>query len=54
MSPWTDIIDWSGGYPFEVAKPDSIIEFYKQKGFSLQKFSSIGSQSGNNQFVFRR
>src|SRR5262249_54096870 len=27
MSPWHDVVDWSGGYPFEVAKPERIFEF---------------------------
>src|ERR1700734_1738939 len=25
MSPWRDLIDWVGGYPFEVAKPEAIV-----------------------------
>jgi len=29
MSPYYDWIDWLGGYPFEVAKPESLLEFYK-------------------------
>ncbi|MGH8511739.1 MAG: hypothetical protein ACREU9_02645 [Gammaproteobacteria bacterium] len=24
MSYWHDLIDWIGGYPFEVAKPEEI------------------------------
>ena len=26
-----DYIDWVGGYPFEVAKPEEIHNFFKQK-----------------------
>ena len=25
MSPWRDVVDWVGGYPFEVAKPEDIL-----------------------------
>lgn len=52
MSRWHDIIDWVGGYPFEVATPDNIFEFYKKKGFRLEQLkTTIGW--GCNQFVFR-
>src|SRR6185503_11060092 len=27
MSYWHDLIDWIGGYPFEVAKPEEIFQF---------------------------
>jgi hypothetical protein len=27
MSPWRDLIDWVGGLPFEVAKPEAILDF---------------------------
>jgi hypothetical protein len=29
MSPWHDVVDWVGGYPFEVAKPDEVFAFYR-------------------------
>jgi hypothetical protein len=53
MSFWTDIIDWVGGYPFEVASVNEIEQFYKQQGFSLQKLISCGRKLGCNEFVFR-
>lgn len=34
MSLWHDIVDWVGGHPFAVAKPDEIFEFYKARGYS--------------------
>jgi 2-polyprenyl-6-hydroxyphenyl methylase/3-demethylubiquinone-9 3-methyltransferase len=54
MSPWHDIIDWVGGLPFEVAKPEEIFEFYRERGFSLCKLVTVGGRLGNNQFVFDR
>lgn len=53
MSPWIDVIDWVGGYPFEVAKPEEIFYFFKKRGFVLDqlKTNSDGGH-GNNQFVF--
>lgn len=53
MSPVHDWIDWIGGLPFEVAKPDDVIRFYEQRGVELLKLTSTNSL-GCNQFVFRR
>jgi 2-polyprenyl-6-hydroxyphenyl methylase/3-demethylubiquinone-9 3-methyltransferase len=55
MSAWRDIVDWVGGYPFEVAKPEEIFEFYKLRGFQLEKLKTEhGGSVGCNEFVFRR
>ena len=53
MSPWRDVIDWVGGYPFEVSKPEEIFSFYKKKGFTLQKLTTCGGGHGCNEFVFQ-
>ena len=53
MSRYYDMIDWLGGYPFEVASPDQITEFYESHGFHRQKIVSVGSKLGCNQFVFK-
>ena len=54
MSRLHDYVDWVGGYPFEVAKPEDIFEFYKKRGFVLKKLKTAGGKHGNNQFVFSR
>jgi 2-polyprenyl-6-hydroxyphenyl methylase/3-demethylubiquinone-9 3-methyltransferase len=54
MSRWHDILDWVGGYPFEVAKPDEVFRFCHDRGFELLRLSTCGGGLGNNQFVFRR
>lgn len=54
MNRWHDIIDWVGGYPYEVASVDEIFEFYKLRGFTLTKVKSGGVGLGCNEFVFRR
>src|SRR5579863_8755332 len=40
MSVWRDVVDWVGGYPFEVARPEQIFEFYKARGFVLEKMKT--------------
>jgi 2-polyprenyl-6-hydroxyphenyl methylase/3-demethylubiquinone-9 3-methyltransferase len=52
MSAWYDLIDWVGGYPFEVAKPEQIFEFYKERGFTLEKLTTCGGSIGCNELVF--
>ena len=54
MNRWHDIIDWVGGYPYEVATPDEIFEFYKAKGFRLAKLKTGGVGLGCNEFVFEK
>lgn len=54
MSMWYDWIDWIGGYPFETAKPEQIIEFCQNKGFVLRKLKTCGGGHGCNEYVFRK
>ncbi|MGA1796569.1 MAG: class I SAM-dependent methyltransferase [bacterium] len=53
MSLFHDWKDWLGGYPFEVARPEVIVSFYRARGFVLRKMTTT-SRNGNNQFVLRR
>ena len=53
MSIVRDWIDWLGGYPFEVARPEEIFDFYRARGFELCKLATT-NYNGINQFVFRR
>lgn len=54
MSIWHDWIDWFGGYPFEVARPADIVDFFVERGFVLITLRTVGGSLGTNQFVFRR
>jgi 2-polyprenyl-6-hydroxyphenyl methylase/3-demethylubiquinone-9 3-methyltransferase len=54
MSPWHDIVDWIGGYPFEVATPEAIFEFLQSRGFRLERLVTRGGGLGCNQYVFSR
>jgi SAM-dependent methyltransferase len=54
MSRWHDLVDWVGGYPFEVARPEQVFEFCKQQGFRLERLVTAGGGLGCNQFVFER
>lgn len=52
MSRWRDVVDWVGGYPYEVAHPEEIFDFYRARGFTLQKLKCGGVGLGCNEFVF--
>ena len=54
MSMWHDYLDWLGGYPFEVARPEAIHAFFRQRGFVLEELKTVGGRMGCNEFVFRR
>jgi 2-polyprenyl-6-hydroxyphenyl methylase/3-demethylubiquinone-9 3-methyltransferase len=54
MSPWRDVVDWVGGLPFEVARPDEVFEFCRKRGFTLRTLKSQAGGHGCNEFVFER
>lgn len=53
MSRWHDLVDWVGGYPFEVATPQAIFRLYRDQGFVLEEITT-GRGLGCNEFVFTR
>lgn len=54
MSKWHDWIDWIGGYPYERATVEEIVDFYAPDGFQLQLLIDRSSGYGCNEFVFNR
>jgi SAM-dependent methyltransferase len=54
MSRWHDLIDWVGGYPFEVAKPEEVFRFCRARGFELIELKTVGGEAGCNEFIFAR
>jgi 2-polyprenyl-6-hydroxyphenyl methylase/3-demethylubiquinone-9 3-methyltransferase len=54
MSAWYDVVDWVGGYPFEVAKPEEIFRFFRKRGFQLELMRTEGKDLGCNEFVFTK
>jgi 2-polyprenyl-6-hydroxyphenyl methylase/3-demethylubiquinone-9 3-methyltransferase len=52
MSKWHDIVDWVGGYPYEVAKPEEIFDYFQARGYSLVTLKCGGVGLGCNEFVF--
>lgn len=54
MSRRHDLVDWVGGYPFEVAKPEEVFRFVTARGFELRYLTTCGPGLGCNEYVFQR
>lgn len=54
MHRWYDLVDWVGGWPFEVARPEAVFRFLHQRGFELENLITCGGKMGCNEFLFRR
>lgn len=54
MSFWNDWLDWIGGYPFEVAKPEEVFRFCRDNGFVLTDLTTHGGGLGCNEYVFKK
>ncbi len=54
MDAWTDVIDWVGGYPFEICTPDQVVDFCVEHGFALVKIRTTFGGHGCNEFVLIR
>lgn len=54
MSPWYDMVDWVGGYPYEVATPKQIVNFFQARGFKQVRLLDRSGGLGCNEFVLKR
>lgn len=52
MTKWRDIVDWVGGFPYEVSTPDEVFDFARERGFLLTKLKCGRVGLGCNEFVF--
>jgi len=54
MHGFYDVVDWIGGWPFEVATPDEIFHFFTAREYTLVELVTCGAKHGCNQYVFIR
>ena len=54
MNFWFDLLDWLGGYPFEVSTPKKILDYYTSKGYVLYKLNTVGEKLGCNEYIFSK
>lgn len=51
MSYWHDWVDWVGGWPFEVSKPEQVFQFFKDRGLRLEWLYTCGGGNVNNEYI---
>ncbi len=54
MSKWHDWIDWIGGWPYERATIERIVDLCAKDGFRLTKLTDCSSGYGCNEYMFRK
>jgi SAM-dependent methyltransferase len=54
MSFYYDVVDWVGGYPYEYAGREEVVDYMKRKGFECTRFVKPAVPTGCNEFVFLR
>ncbi len=54
MNLWHDMLDWLGGYPFEVSRPEEVFVFLAERGFELRALTTAGSTGACNELVLQR
>jgi SAM-dependent methyltransferase len=54
MSTYRDVVDWIGGWPFEVAAPEDVFRAFRDAGFTLKELKTCAGKHGCNEFVFSR
>lgn len=53
MNIWYDARDWAGGYPYEYASADEIVEHFAARGLTL-KLLKPTRLTGCNEFTFEK
>jgi glycosyltransferase involved in cell wall biosynthesis/2-polyprenyl-3-methyl-5-hydroxy-6-metoxy-1,4-benzoquinol methylase len=53
MVAWNDAVDWLGGYPYDVARPDEVVAFCRARGLEPLAVRTTKGL-GNNEFLFQR
>jgi len=54
MSARHDLIDWVGGYPFEVASPEEVFRAVRPLDFELRHLKTCAGGLGCNEYVFEQ
>lgn len=54
MSAWFNLIDWLGGYPFEVAQPQEMFNFFQKQNFKIINYNLCQGKMGCNEFIFQK
>jgi SAM-dependent methyltransferase len=53
MNVYHDIVDWLGGLPYEVANPEKVMQFFRDRGFLPEKVE-LFPEGSNHIYLFKR
>lgn len=53
MSAGHDLVDWVGGFPFEVARPEEVFRHVRRHGWELRHLRTCAGGIGCNEYVFK-
>jgi 2-polyprenyl-3-methyl-5-hydroxy-6-metoxy-1,4-benzoquinol methylase len=54
MDVWRDVVDWVGGWPFETATPQEVVDFARPYQLTLCRLRTVGGRHGCNEYVLTR
>jgi 2-polyprenyl-3-methyl-5-hydroxy-6-metoxy-1,4-benzoquinol methylase len=54
MDFFFNVVDWVGGYPYEYAGKDEIIELLSLYGYTIEGFFAAQVPTGCNEFIFKK
>lgn len=54
MSFYYDVVDWIGGYPYQYATKDQVVNFLSKYGLKMLNFIPATLPTGNHQYLFRK
>lgn len=54
MNFYYDVVDWVGGYPYEYASEEEVIDLVTSKGLKLVELFPAAVPTGCNEFVFKK
>jgi 2-polyprenyl-3-methyl-5-hydroxy-6-metoxy-1,4-benzoquinol methylase len=54
MNIWHDMIDWLGGFPFEVMKPTSVVTYFTNLKYKTIFLKTCGKRHGCNEYIFKK
>ncbi len=52
-SPYYDVVEWVGGWPFEAAAQEEFFNIFRKQGFELEQIKTCAGGLGCNKYFFR-
>lgn len=53
MNWWNDVKDWLGGYPYEYAKAEAMVDYFRNNNYKVLKIKDCHNGIGCNEFLVK-